>query len=176
MPVAGRGSAFRSVLWIIAVATACLARPVAAQKSSEWALDVRPFGAMLSLGIGVRDGVLIGAAIGGGIDVLDRTLAPDPAEEAYHSFEQLAHLNVFLRQKPTRSLDLDLGLRVGVGGVRECAASDCWPGAFAGLYASAFWGTNRIKLGPRVLWALARDHGTSDPVLYAELLSVRFTF
>jgi hypothetical protein len=171
-----RGCATRRGLWFGALAWVCLVQPLTAQTSPEWSLDVRPFGAILSLAAGVRDGVLIGAAIGGGIDVLDRTLAPDPAEAVYHSFEQLVHLNVFLRQKPTQSLDLDLGLRVGVGGVRECLATDCWPGAFAGLYGSVFWGTSRIKLGPRVLWALARERGTSDPVLYAELLSIRFTF
>jgi hypothetical protein len=153
-----------------------MARPAAAQGRSEWALDLRPFGATLGLGVAIREGLLIGVAAGGGIDFLDRTLAPDPAEERYHAFEQLVHLNVFMRQKPARTVDLDLGLRVGVGGVRECLASDCWPGAFAGLYASAFWGTSRVKVGPRVLWALARDDGTSDPVLYTELLSLRLTF
>lgn len=153
-----------------------VAAPAAAQRSSEFTLDLRPFGGSVGFAQRVTPGVYLGLAVGGGVDALDRTLAPDPAAEAYRAFEQIVHVNAFLRQKPSPHFDIDLGLRLGVGGVRECTASDCWPGAFVGMTAGAFWGSDRIKVGPRFLWALARESGESNPVLYAELLTVRIRF
>lgn len=159
-----------------AVGVALLASPLHAQRSSEFTLDVRPFGGSIGFAQRVTPGVFLGVAAGGGIDALDRTFAPDPSEQAYRAFEQIAHVSAFLRQKPTDNVDVDLGIRVGIGGVRECTASDCWPGAFVGLIAGAFWGSDRVKVGPRVLWALARESGESNPVFYAELLTLRIRF
>jgi hypothetical protein len=161
---------------VAALVTVTFATPASAQRASVFEMEIRPFGGAFSFAQRVGQGIYLGVAVGGGIDWLDRTLAPDPAEEAYHAFEQLAHVSAFMRQKPSSRIDFDLGIRVGIGGVRECTASDCWPGAFAGLYGAAFWGTDRFKVGPRVLWALARDGDQSDPVLYAELITVRIGF
>lgn len=160
-----------------AVAFAVLsAVPLHAQRASEFTLDLRPFGGSVGFAQRVTPGVYLGVAAGGGIDALDRTFAPDPSDQAYRAFEQIAHLNAFLRQKPSDNVDIDLGIRLGIGGVRECTASDCWPGAFFGLTAGAFWGSQRLKIGPRVLWALARESGQSNPVFYAELLTLRIRF
>jgi len=150
--------------------------PVAAQRSSELAIDLRPFGGSVSYAQALNPGLFLGLALGAGMDRLDRTIAPDPATEEFHAFEQLAYVSAFMRQKPSGRFDLDLGLRLGVGGVRECGASDCWPGSFVGLYGSAFWGSRRLKVGPRVMWAMARENGRSDAIFYAELLTVRIAF
>ncbi len=163
---------FLQLLVVLAAATS----PVAAQTANEFGMEVRPFGAAVSLAHRLFPGVFLGLAAGGGVDVLDRTLAPNTRQESYHSFQQLAHVSAFLRQKPNDRLDVDLGIRAGVGGVRACGNSDCWPGGFVGLYGAAFWGTPRFKIGPRLLWAMARNGGWNDPVLYAELITVRFRF
>jgi hypothetical protein len=44
------------------------------------------------------------------------------------------------------------------------------------MTVGAFWGSRRVKVGPRLLWALARESGESSPVVYAELLTVRIRF
>lgn len=167
-----RRMAHRAVLFAAATFLAATS-PVQAQRSNEVTIDARPFGASIGFAQRVTNGVYLGLAAGGGVDALDRTFAPDPAEQAYRAFEQVAHLTAFLRQKPSEHFDVDLGLRLGIGGVRECTASDCWPGAFVGLTAGAFWGSDRFKIGPRALWALARESGESNPVFYAELLTLR---
>lgn len=167
------GSRFVSCLLAALVALILVTVPASAQRSSEFTLDLRPFGGSVGVAVRIAPGVYLGASAGGGIDALDRTLAPDPADQAYHGFEQLAHVSAFLRQKPTARIDVDLGIRLGIGGVRSCDVSDCWPGAFAGLHAGVFWGTDRFKIGPRILGGLARQRGQSDPVLYAELITVR---
>jgi hypothetical protein len=147
-----------------------------AQRNHEFTLDLRPFGGSFGYAQRLTPGVLIGVSAGGGIDALDRTFAPDPAQQAYRSFQQIAHISAFLRQKPLEAIDIDIGMRLGIGGVRECTASDCWPGAFFGLSAGAFWGSDRVKVGPRLLWALARESGESNPVVYAELITLRLKF
>ena len=175
------GAARRSVLqhpiWAMAVVCALLApSPAEAQRHHEFTLDLRPFGGSIGFAQRITPGVMLGVAAGGGIDALDRTIAPDPAQQAYRAFEQIVHVSAFLRQTPTPRMDIDLGMRLGIGGVRECDVSDCRPGAFFGLSAAAFWGSDRIKVGPRLLWALARESGQSNPVLYAELITLRFRF
>lgn len=160
----------------VAAAILLSAVPLHAQRTSEFTLDLRPFGGSVGFAQRVTDGVFLGLSAGGGVDALDRTFAPDPSAEAYRAFEQIVHVNAFLRQKPARWADVDLGLRLGIGGVRECTASDCWPGAFVGMTAGAFFGSRTIKVGPRVLWALARESGQSNPVFWAELLTVRLSF
>lgn len=160
----------------VAAAILVSVAPLHAQRSNEFTLDLRPFGGSVGFAQRISDGVYLGLSAGGGVDALDRTFAPDPAAEAYRAFEQIVHVNAFLRQKPSEHFDVDLGLRLGIGGVRECTASDCWPGAFVGMTAGAFWGSDRVKVGPRLLWALARESGESSPVVYAELLTVRIRF
>jgi hypothetical protein len=167
-----RPSAVRAAVFVAATLLVA-SSPIHAQRSSEFTIDARPFGASIGFAQRVTNGVYLGLAAGGGVDALDRTFAPDPAEQAYRSFEQIAHITAFLRQKPSTHFDVDLGLRLGIGGVRECTSSDCWPGAFVGLTAGAFWGSDRIKVGPRALWALARESGESNPVFYAEILTLR---
>jgi len=165
-----RGSWF---LMVPAILLSLTSGSLRAQRLNEVTLDVRPFGASIGFARRAIPGVYFGIAAGGGIDWLDRTFAPDPTDQAYHAFEQVGHISAFLRQKPTESIDLDLGIRIGMGGVRECVPDDCRPGAFVGLTAGAFWGSTRVKIGPRVLWALAREAGQSNPVVYAELLTLR---
>lgn len=161
---------------LVVAAILLTAPPLHAQRTSEFTLDLRPFGGAVGWAQRVTDGVFLGVSAGGGVDALDRTFAPDPSAEAYRAFEQIVHLNAFLRQKPAGWVDVDLGLRLGIGGVRECTSSDCWPGAFVGMTAGAFFGSERVKVGPRVLWALARESGESNPVFWAELLTVRLSF
>jgi hypothetical protein len=167
---------FVRVVPCLVVTFLLVASPLGAQRSSEFTLDLRPFGGSVGWAQRVTDGVYLGLAAGGGVDALDRTFAPDPSAEAYRAFEQIVHVNAFLRQKPAPWADVDLGLRLGIGGVRECTASDCWPGAFVGMTAGAFFGSRTVKIGPRVLWALARESGQSSPVFWAELLTVRLSF
>ena len=158
---------------VIALAALLLPAAAAAQGAREFTFDFRPFAGMVAYAWRTAPGTYIGIGLGGGIDELDKTLSPDSESEAFHKFEQLAHASMFVRRKAGTHWDLDLGARLGIGDVRECLASDCWPGWFAGAYASAFFGGSRWKVGPRLVWARVNDSDQSDNVLYLEILTGR---
>ena len=147
--------------------------PATASAQREFTLDFRPFAGMAAFAGRTAPGTYLGIGLGGGIDELDRTLTPDPEDQDFHKFEQLAHASVFLRRKAGTHWDFDVGARVGIGDVRECLASDCWPGWSAGAYANAFWGGSRWKVGPRLVWARVSDDNQNDNVLYLEILTGR---
>ena len=149
-----------------------LAAPKAAQAQREFALDFRPFGGVLSLAWRTAPTLYAGIGLGGGIDMLDKTFVPDTEKEEFHALDQLLHASVFLRVKPAR-WDLDVGVRAGFAEVRNCFASDCWPGTYVGAYANAFWGGRRFKAGPRLLIARVMDNDDSDSVVYLEILTGR---
>jgi hypothetical protein len=151
-----------------------IALPCSAQVRT-FSIDARPVGGMLSLGWRAQPGTYIGLGIGGGTDELGKTLRPRN-EQAYHDFEQFLHLDLFLRLKQRASLDIDIGLRGGLGGVRECTASDCLPGAFAGVYAGVFVGSARWKVGTRVIAArVVESSSLRDNVVHWDLITLRWT-
>jgi hypothetical protein len=160
---------FALVFLLLTIPVPCRAQ------GTELALDFRPFSGVLSIAWPTGSLVSAGLAIGGGIDELDRTLQPDTDAEEFSPLLQLVHAGVFAR-KSSRRVDIDLGLRAGVGSVRECFSSDCWPGLYTGVYANVFWGSERVKVGPRLLWAVVRESGHSDAVLHLEILTGRITF
>ena len=143
----------------------------------EFTVDLRPFSATLSLAWRAAPATYLGIGLGGGIDEFDRTLSPDPESRDFTTLEQLLHVNAFVRQKPSAKLDLDLGARAGIGGVRRCYVSDCWPGLYFGICASAMWGGRHFKLGPSLFWVRVReiDGGNTDGVLHLEILTGRWS-
>ncbi len=148
-------------------------------QGTELTLDFRPFSGVLSVAWKTGDAWYAGAGLGAGVDELNRTLAPNPNDEGFHSFEQWLHASAFARYKPTRRIDVDVGLRIGFGAVRSCSASDCWPDSYKGAYIGAFWGGKRWKVGPRLLVANVNETDTeadkSDNVVYLEILTGRFS-
>lgn len=154
-----------------------LAAPVAlsAQTTQELDIDFRPFAGTLSYvwnanQAGTR---AWGIAAGGGIDELDRTLVPSTASYRFEPFYQLIHVGALHRWRSGTRWDVDLGLRLGLGDVRNCDASDCWPGAFIGLYVAPMWGGRTFKIGPRLLTAVSRYNDHRDAVVYVEVLNGR---
>ena len=160
------------------LAALALCAPAGTQAQREFALDFRPFSGSLSLAWQTSPNLYAGLGLGGGIDFspFHRTLTPDPDDEDFHDLEQFAHAIAFLRLKPTQNWDLDVGARGGFGTVRECFASDCWPGGYVGAYASVFWGSRRWKFGPRIMVARLEDDGNTDTVVHLEILTGRISF
>jgi hypothetical protein len=138
----------------------------------EFTADLRPFSATLSLAWRAAPATYLGIGLGGGIDMFDRTLSPDPDGR---DLEQLLHVDAFVRQKPSAKLDLDLGARWGLGGVGRCNG-DCGPGFYSGIYASAMWGGRHFKLGPRLFWVRVREFdGGNTGVLHLAILTGRWS-
>jgi hypothetical protein len=160
---------FASVLLLLTLPVVCHAQ------GTELALDFRPFSGVLSIAWPTGSSFSAGLALGGGIDELDRTLHPDTDSQTFTTLLQLAHVGAFVRKSVSSHIDADLGLRAGIGSVRECGSSDCWPGLYTGMYANLFWGSERVKVGPRLLWAVVRESGHSDSVLYLEILTGRIS-
>ena len=140
----------------------------------EFTADLRPFSATLSLAWRAAPATYLGIGLGGGIDMLDRTLSPDADRS---DLVQLLHVSVFVRQKPSAKLDLDLGARAGFGIVRRCYSSDCWPDRYLGIYASAMWGGRHFKLGPSLFWVFVPelDSGNTVGVLHLAILTGRWS-
>ena len=93
---------------------------------------------------------------------------------AIESAGAVALASAFLRRKAGTHWDFDVGARTGIGEVRSCAVSDCWPGWFLGGYANVFWGGSHWKVGPRMIVARVFDNGgVSDTVVHLEILTGR---
>src|SRR5262245_29505808 len=141
---------------------------LSAQSKNEFTLDFRPFAGMAAYAWQLSPGTLFGLGAGGGIDELDFTIVPFEGGASggkFHQFEEILHASAFVRRKAGVHWDFDLGARVGIGVVRECVVSDCWPGWFLGGYANAFWGGSHWKVGPRIIVARVFDNGgVSDTV------------
>ena len=147
---------------------------LSAQSRHEFTLDFRPFAGMAAYAWQLSPGTYFGLGLGGGIDELDVTLTPNTDGQDFHKFEDLAHANAFVRRKAGTHWDFDLGARVGIGDVRECMVSDCFPGWFLGGYANVFWGGSRWKVGPRIIIARVFDNdGNNDTVVHLEILTGR---
>jgi hypothetical protein len=159
----------RSLLLLTLVALPCSAQV------RTFSVDARPVGGMISLGWRASPGTYIGLGLGAGSDELGYTLRPTDEAE-YHDFEQYLHLDLFLRRKPTPRWDIDVGLRGGVGEVRECRASDCLPGAFAGAYVGVFFGSARWKLGTSLIGArVVMSSSDRDNVVHWQVITLRWT-
>ena len=159
----------RSLLLLTLVALPCSAQV------RTFSIDAHPIGGMISLGWRAATTTYIGLGIGGGTDEFGYTLRPRD-KEAYRDFGQYLHLDLFVRHKPRTRLDFDVGLRGGIGEVRECRSSDCLPGAFAGVYAGVFAGSARWKLGTRLIAArVVQSSDQRDNVVHWEVLTLRYT-
>lgn len=163
--------------WSFALALLLLgAGSAGAQTKRELDLDFRPWAAgtlafLWSYGEG--DARAVGISAGGGIDALDRTLVPDTDSPRFDTFYQLLHVGALHRWRPGDRWDLDVGVRLGFGDVRECTASDCWPGTYLGLYVAPMWGGRHFKIGPRIMTAASRYVDHTDFVVYTEILNGR---
>jgi hypothetical protein len=152
---------------------ALVAQPCAAQ-ARTFSVDARPVGGVISLGWRAAPMTYIGLGVGIGTDELGYTLRPRD-DDAYHDFEQYLHLDLFVRRKPRSSVDLEAGLRAGVGEVRECRASDCLPGLFGGAYVGVFVGSARWKLGTKLVAAHVAEASYRDDVVHWEVISLRYS-
>src|SRR6185503_2482872 len=149
----------RSLLLLTLVSLPCSAQ------ARTFAVDARPVGAMISLGWRAQERTYIGVGLGAGTDEFGHTLRPRDDQD-YHDLEQLLNLDLFVRYKPRSRFDLDVGLRGGIGEVRNCSASDCLPGVFAGAYVGAFVGSARWKLGTRLVVARVVEASYRDNVVH----------
>jgi hypothetical protein len=116
----------------------------------------------------------VGLGIGIGPNTLSHTARPTD-ERYYHDFEQLLHLDLFARKKPSRRVDIDVGARAGIGEVRACSASDCLPGGYLGAFAAVFVGSVRWKLGTRLIGARVWEARYRDDVIHWEVVSLRYS-
>jgi hypothetical protein len=157
----------------VLILLAVMPAPAAAQ-SRNFTIDLQPVGGTLTMTWRVADRAYMGLGLGGGTDEFGHTLRPTGAE-LFHDLEQILHLDFVGRYKPTARIDVDAGGRLGFGGVRECRASDCLPGGYAGVFAGVFMGSRRWKLGTRILAATVYETPNRDNVLHWEILNVRYS-
>lgn len=151
----------------VAASALLLCSPLSAQRN-EVDLEARPFSGSLTWLFGNW-----GVGAGGGIEELNRTLSPDTEKPEYSKLESLIYAQALHRWRASDRLELDLGVRAGVGDVRECTASDCWPGTYVGVYIAPMWGSRRFKIGPRFLSGVSRYGEHRDAFVYVEILTAR---
>ena len=128
---------------------------------------------------GVSPGILLGVQLG----ILPQpgpTLIPDPDGEGQPDLDEVVHAAVFVRIRPARRWEVDVGVRGGLADLWLCPASDCLPAWFGGGYVQAMAGWERLKLGPRLSagW-VGETRGSSSGetfVLALHPLVVRWTF
>lgn len=135
-------SGFRGAALRAALLTGVLLVP-GEVRAQQFAIDAEVFGGSASLAWGA-EGRRWGFAAGGGVPQIPLTLAPSGAD-----YEEFLHVAAFLR-RGAGPVEADVGARLGVAELWECQVSDCWPGGFAGLYATVFAGWRHVKLGARV--------------------------
>lgn len=138
------------------------------------AIDVHPVGGAVSMAWRTAPNTYAGIGLGIGTNNLSETLRPRD-RQTFHDFEQLAFVDVLLRRKLKRHIDLDGGLRTGIGEVRACSASDCLPGGYAGVFVAGFVGSARWKIGTRLLAARVWEARYRDDVLHWDVISLRYS-
>lgn len=159
----------RLLLLAVCLAPALLPAAAPAQRN-QLGLEANPFHGTLSYARQTAPGWHVGVQVGFGFPQVDRTLAPEEGD-----FFDLLHLGPFVRVEPSDHLAMDLGLRVGAGDLRECEASDCWPGLYTGASAAVMVGWRRFKVGPR-LTAGWIDEPAHPRTGFASLSPVNFLF
>lgn len=159
----------------VAVAFAAIAHlaPAPAQaQSRELNLDAILVSGVVTYAWEYSAGRHWGVFIGAGWDELGETLTPDRDSSAFHSFEQILYIGGLHRWRRTK-LDIDLGVRGGLGGVRS--GGDL-PDPFAGVYVAAMYGGKRFRFGPRAHLAVAHNFAGNDVIVHVEPIVVRVIF
>ncbi|HEX6363481.1 MAG TPA: hypothetical protein VFZ93_11015 [Albitalea sp.] len=137
----------------------------------RFAIDGEFFGGSASLAWETAPGAALGFALGVMIPQTMVTLEPDRED-----FSEYLHAAAFYRRR-SGAFEGDVGVRLGVGDLYECGASDCWPGVYAGGYGAAFVGWEHVKFGARLLAVSQKDPGERRAfVLALTPLVVRISF
>lgn len=140
----------------------------------NFTIDAHPIGAELAMGWRAAPATYIGLGLGIFPNTLSNTVRPSDRQD-FHDFEQLLFLDLFGRRKPSARVDVDVGVRTGIGGVRACQASDCLPGGYIGAFAAVFIGSARWKLGTRFIGARVWEARYRDDILHWEIISLRYS-
>ena len=117
----------------------------------EISLEANPFHGTLGYGWVKSPALTAGVQFGFGFPQIDRTLVPDD-----ESFQDIMHVGVFVRGRPTSSIALDGRIQFGFAELRGC--SGCLPGLFTGASAGVFWGGRRVKIGSRITAGVINEH------------------
>jgi hypothetical protein len=149
--------------------------PAALQAQSgrrEVTLDVRPWSVDAALAWRSAPGHLWGFSVGGGADDFNRTFRPEVVETSseYVTLEQIIRAGPFYRYERDGRFSADIGLRVGLGGVRGISGS---PGLVTGAQAAVFYGGRHIRVGPRLFVGTAREAGRTESVIHVDWLTAR---
>jgi hypothetical protein len=79
-------------------------------------------------------------------------------------------LGPFYRYESGDRWNVDVGLRVALGGVRGISGS---PGLVTGAQAGVYFGGRHLRVGPRLLVGSSREGGESNSVVHADWLTAR---
>jgi hypothetical protein len=165
----------RKMIVLLVLCVAVLPVPTALQAQSdrrELTLDVRPWSVDAAMAWRISPGHLWGISVGGGPDDFNRTFRPEVVETSseYVTLEQIIRAGPFYRYEHNGRLSADIGLRVGIGGVRGISGS---PGLVTGAQAALFYGGRHIRVGPRLFVGTAREAGQTESVIHVDWLTAR---
>jgi hypothetical protein len=138
----------------------------------ELTLDVRPWSVDAAVAWRSSPGHLWGFSVGGGADDFNRTFRPEvvATSSEYVTLEQIIRAGPFYRYEHNSRFSADLGLRVGLGGVRGISGS---PGLVTGAQAAVFYGGRHVRVGPRLFVGTAREAGETETVVHVDWLTAR---
>lgn len=156
-----------------------LASPLSAQGRQELTLEASVFKGTVGYARAVAPGVRVGGELGFGFPQMDQTLTPSAGRSGDPDLREYLHGAVFVRQRLTRAVTYDAGVRASVVDLWPCTASDCWPTGFLGGFLQPMIGGRRLSVGPRLVagWAWESENGRR-PTFTAAIapVNVRFTF
>jgi hypothetical protein len=147
--------------------------PLRAQSGQrEATLDVRPWSVDAAIAWRSAPGHLWGFSVGGGADDFTRTFRPEVVDTSseYVTLEQIIRMGPFYRYEHDGRFSADIGLRVGIGGVRGISGS---PGLVTGAHAALFYGGRHVRIGPRLFVGAAREAGRTESVIHVDWLTAR---
>lgn len=133
----GRAATVASILYLLIPSAAH------GQSRARFGLDANFWTATVSYARAVAPRHYLGIGLYAGVPSGTRTLTPEEGR-----FQEYLGLLAFWRGVSSSHFEYDTGLRASIADLRECTASDCWPGLFVGTYVTLLVGGRRLKIGP----------------------------
>ena len=160
----------RMVTAAVIVAAAMTSKPAALRaQTHEVDVDVIPVTGSLTYAWQHAAGRYWGVLAGIGWDEFGITVKPDQDDPGFHELEQILFIGGMHRWRTAR-LDIDVGVRLGLGDVRTTGDL---PSPYYAVYGSALWGGRRVRIGPRLFVARVHDTGNADTSLHLDVVTAR---
>jgi hypothetical protein len=140
--------------------------------SREATLDLRPFSADLGMAWRTSGPHMLGFTVGASAgDELNRTFRPEIVDtvSAFVTLEQIVRAGAVYRYESGHRMNADVALRFALGGVRGTSGS---MDAVAALQTGVYFGTRRVRAGPRLYIARSTEHDVGT-IVHVEWFTLR---